>query len=54
VSDYDLIISNGILVDGARTPRYRGDVGIRGDRIAALGDLRVQTRSSGSTRRVSA
>jgi N-acyl-D-amino-acid deacylase len=39
VSDYDLIISNGILVDGARTPRYKGDVGVRGDRIAALGDL---------------
>ena len=39
MSDYDLIISNGILVDGARTPRYKGDVGVRGDRIAALGDL---------------
>ena len=39
MSDYDLIISNGTLVDGARTPRYKGDVGIRGDRIAALGDL---------------
>ena len=38
MSDYDLIISNGILVDGARAPRYRGDVGIRSDRIVALGD----------------
>ena len=39
MSDYDLIISNGIIVDGARAPRYRGDVGIRSDRIVALGDL---------------
>ena len=39
MSDYDLIISNGTLIDGARTPRSQGDIGIRGDRIAALGDL---------------
>ncbi|MSR81418.1 MAG: D-aminoacylase [Candidatus Latescibacteria bacterium] len=36
---YDLIITNGTLIDGSRAPRHRVDVGIRNDRIAALGDL---------------
>lgn len=36
---YDLIIKNGAVIDGAKTPRYRADVGITGDRIAAIGDL---------------
>lgn len=36
---YDLIISNGTLIDGNRTPRYTGDIGLRGNHIAAVGDL---------------
>lgn len=36
---YDVIIEHGDIIDGTRAPRYRADVGIRGDRIAALGDL---------------
>lgn len=36
---FDLIIRNGIIIDGARTPRYNGDVGVRGGRIAKLGKL---------------
>jgi N-acyl-D-amino-acid deacylase len=35
----DLIIRNGTVVDGQKTPRYQADVGIRGDRIAAIGNL---------------
>jgi N-acyl-D-amino-acid deacylase len=36
---YDLILKGGWIVDGSGNPRYRGDVGIRGDRIAAVGFL---------------
>jgi len=34
---YDLILRNGRIVDGTGSPWYRGDVAIRGDRIAAVG-----------------
>jgi N-acyl-D-amino-acid deacylase len=37
--DYDVIISNGRVVDGTGAPWFRGDVGIREDRIGAIGDL---------------
>ncbi len=37
---YDLILRNGWIVDGRGNPRYRGDVALRGDRIAAVGALR--------------
>jgi N-acyl-D-amino-acid deacylase len=36
---YDLILRNGRVVDGSGNPWYRADVAIRGDRIAAVGDL---------------
>ena len=36
---YDIVVANGTVIDGARRARRRGDVGIRGDRIAAIGDL---------------
>ena len=35
----DLIIRDATLIDGSGAPRHRGDIGIQGDRIAALGDL---------------
>ncbi len=38
-TEYDLVIRNGIIYDGLGTEGYRGDVAIRGDRIAALGKL---------------
>src|SRR5688500_4075348 len=37
---YDLLIRNGLIVDGTGSPWYRGDVAVRGDRVAAVGQLR--------------
>jgi N-acyl-D-amino-acid deacylase len=36
---FDVLITNGRIVDGTGSPWYRGDVGIVGDRIAAVGSL---------------
>ncbi|HWI80776.1 D-aminoacylase [Ramlibacter sp.] len=36
---YDLLIRHATIVDGTNSPRYQGDIGIRGDRIARIGDL---------------
>lgn len=36
---FDLIVRNGMLVDGSGNPRRRADVGVRAGRIAALGQL---------------
>ncbi|NBC28150.1 MAG: amidohydrolase family protein [Bacteroidetes bacterium] len=38
-SDYDLIIQNGQILDGSGEPSYTGDLAIRADTIAAVGDL---------------
>lgn len=38
---YDLLIRNGMIVDGTGSPWVRGDVAVRGDRIAAVGQLRT-------------
>ena len=36
---FDLIITNGHIIDGSGSPWYSGDVGIRDGRIAAIGNL---------------
>ncbi len=36
---YDVVIRNGRIIDGTGNPWFRGDVAIRDDRIAAVGDL---------------
>ena len=36
---YDLIIRDGTVVDGSGLPRYRADVAIAEDRIAAIGKI---------------
>lgn len=36
---FDLLVRNGMIVDGSGLPRYRGDVGVRDGRIAEIGRL---------------
>ena len=38
-SPFDILITDARIVDGAGNPWFRGDVAIRGDRIAAVGHL---------------
>lgn len=37
---YDLLIKNGIVIDGSGSPRYRADIAIKGERIVHIGKLR--------------
>lgn len=39
VGKLDVIIKNGWIIDGSGSRRFRGDVGIEGDRIVAVGDV---------------
>jgi N-acyl-D-aspartate/D-glutamate deacylase len=36
---YDLVIRNGTVVDGSGLPKYRADVAVSGNRIAAIGRI---------------
>lgn len=40
---HDLIIRNGIIIDGTRGHRFVGDIGVRDGFISALGDLEMQS-----------
>ncbi len=41
--DFDLIIKNGLIIDGDGGDGYRADLGLRGDLIAAIGTLREKS-----------
>ncbi len=49
-ASYDLVIAGGRVVDGSGAPWFVADIGIRGDRIARIGDL----RAAGATLRLDA
>ena len=40
ITDFDILIRNGKVVDGTGCPWYRSDIGIKGDRIVAMGSLK--------------
>ena len=37
--DFDILITNGKILDGTGHPAFSGDVGIKGDTIAKIGNL---------------
>ena len=41
--DFDLLITNGKIIDGSGNSAYEGDIGITGDAIAEIGDLSGKT-----------
>jgi N-acyl-D-amino-acid deacylase len=41
---YDLVIRNGMVIDGSGLPRYRADVGVRHGRIVTIGRIREAAR----------
>ena len=43
---YDLIVKNGMIVDGSGFSRYRGDVGIKDGRIAEIGKIRASAEQT--------
>jgi dihydroorotase/N-acyl-D-amino-acid deacylase len=49
-SSFDIIIINGHIIDGTGSPWYSGDIGIKGGRIAGVGNL----TDAGRTRTIDA
>src|SRR5918994_3433639 len=45
-ADFDVLIRNGRVMDGSGNPWLRADVGIRADRIAAIGRLSDSTATT--------
>jgi N-acyl-D-amino-acid deacylase len=41
---YDLVIRNGMVIDGSGLPGYRADVGVRHGRIVTIGRIRERAR----------
>jgi dihydroorotase/N-acyl-D-amino-acid deacylase len=43
-SSFDLVITNGHIIDGTGSPWYSGDLGIRDGKVAAIGNLSAAPR----------
>src|SRR5258706_9199591 len=41
---FDLVITNGHIIDGTGSPWYSGDLGIRDGKVAAIGNLATAPR----------
>ncbi|HEX4485097.1 MAG TPA: D-aminoacylase [Terriglobales bacterium] len=42
---FDLVITNGHIIDGTGSPWYSGDIGIRGGKVASIGNLKDSPRA---------
>jgi len=40
---YDLLIRNGVVIDGSEAPMFRADIAVKEDRIVSIGDLRGES-----------
>ncbi len=43
MSDYEILIKGGTIVDGTRTPRYVSDIAIKDGKIVQIGGLNNST-----------
>ena len=43
-TEFDIVITNGHIIDGTGSPWYSGDIGIRDGKIAAIGNLSTSAR----------
>ena len=41
---YDLVIKNGVVIDGSGLPRYRADIGVKNGRLASIGRIRESAK----------
>jgi len=41
MAEFDTVIKDGMVIDGTRLPRFRGDIGIKDGRVARIGRLRA-------------
>lgn len=42
---YDIVIKNGFIIDGAGNPWFKADIAVRGDQIAAIGQVDARRAS---------
>ena len=40
MTEFDLVITGGMVIDGTRMPRYRADLGVKDGKIAKIGNLK--------------
>ena len=45
LQSFDLVITNGHIIDGTGSPWYSGDIGVRDGKIAAIGNLAASART---------
>jgi N-acyl-D-amino-acid deacylase len=44
-ASFDIVITNGRIIDGTGSPWFSGDIGIRAGKIAAIGNLTAASRT---------
>src|ERR1700722_9098205 len=43
---FDLVVKNGMIVDGTGLPRYRGDIGVKDGKIAEIGRIAATAKET--------